>query len=372
MDTTTDGLAAWISLPAQNIVIRRLGCLTNSAGQIADSDVKQDRARASSAQTPGLGFDIRYVAKDEYGAWDELVEVSPQGSVFSRSWWVHSVGAQVLGLFKSGRLMAGIPLYYEKRMGVRMCLLPKLTQTFGVVMEPLSGKRVNIVNREMEILGIFANYLAKERIFYQCFHPDLANWLPFFWNGFRQNSRFTYVLDNLTDVNAIWDEVEKRMRVAIKKARNLGIEVRECNVDTVFQLCAKTYGRQGLSVPFTRDYFVRLAESAKANNSGACLAAVDKEGQVHAATLLVWDPKRTYYLVAGGDPELRSSGAQCLLCWESIQFASTRSATFDFEGSMLEPVERVFRAFGAKQVPYNCIMKFPLWLHTYLLASKRI
>ena len=346
--------------------------MTNSVSQIADTDVRQERPKTSSTQTLEPGIDVRHLAKDEYGTWDELVEVSPQGSVFSRSWWVRSVGAQVLGLFKSGRLIAGIPLYYEKRMGLRVCVLPKLTQTFGVVMEPLSGKRVQVINREMEILGIFANYLAKEKIFYQCFHPNLANWLPFSWNGFRQTSRFTYVLDNLTDLDAVWDDVEKRMRGSIKKARNLGIEVRECSVDTVFQLCAKTYGRQGLPVPFSRDYFVRLAESAQANNSGACLAAADKKGQVHAATLLVWDPKRTYYLAGGGDPDLRSSGAQCLLAWESIQFASTRSATFDFEGSMLEPIERMFRSFGAKQVPYNCVMKFPLWLHTYLLASKRI
>jgi hypothetical protein len=86
----------------------------------------------------------------------------------------------------------------------------------------------------------------------------------------------------------------------------------------------------------------------------------------------VWDPKRTYYLVGGGDPDLRSSGAPALLCWESIRFASTRSVAFDFEGSILEQIERVFRAFGGKLVPYNCIMKFPRLLKTYLAASNRI
>lgn len=345
---------------------------TRTIEQLANSNVSQTKPSAGSRHSSAPQLLLRYLTNDEYGAWDDFVEVSPQGSVFSRSWWVKAVGARVLGLFKSGRLAAGIPLYYEKRMGVRMCIMPKLTQTFGVVMEPHSGKRVGTINWEMEILSVFANYLAKERVFYQCFHPDLANWLPFLWNGFRQTSRVTYVLDNLTDLDAIWDEIEKKMRATIKKAQNLGIEVQECSLDTVFQLCAKTFGRQGLAVPFNRDYFARLVESAQANNSGECLAAVDKQGQVHAATLLVWDQKRAYYLVGGGDPDLRSSGAQCLLSWESIRFASTRSAAFDFEGSMLEPVERVFRAFGAKQVPYNCIMKFPLWLRTYLLASKRI
>jgi hypothetical protein len=353
--------------------VRRLASLgTRTISAAAAVEGGQAKRNPGSNRVVEPRNALRYLTKDEYSAWDQLVGVSPQGSAFSRSWWIKAVGAEVLGLFQSDRLVAGIPLYYEKRMGMRVCIPPKLTPTCGVVMEPLSGKRVSMINREMEILSIFAEHLAKEKIFYQCFHPDLTNWLPFLWKGFRQTSRFTYVLDDLTDLDAVWDQIEKKMRASIKKAQTIGIEVRECSVDTVFRLSAKTFGRQGMAVPFSRDYFVCLAESAQANNSGACLSAVDKEGRVHAATLLVWDQKRTYYLVGGGDPDLRSSGAQCLLTWESIRFACTRSATFDFEGSTLEPIERVFRAFGAKQVPYNFIMKFPLWLHTYLLASKRI
>jgi lipid II:glycine glycyltransferase (peptidoglycan interpeptide bridge formation enzyme) len=180
------------------------------------------------------------------------------------------------------------------------------------------------------------------------------------------------VLDDLSNLDAIWDGLDSKLRNTVRKAQTLGIEVRECKADTVFALSSKTFARQGLANPFSRDYLARLVDAALTNNSGVCLAAADKRGQVHAATLLVWDPKRTYYLAAGGDPDLRSGGAQSLLVWEAIQFASKRSAAFDFEGSILEPIEHVFRQFGGKQVPYNCIMKFPLWLHTYLLASKRI
>jgi lipid II:glycine glycyltransferase (peptidoglycan interpeptide bridge formation enzyme) len=166
--------------------------------------------------------------------------------------------------------------------------------------------------------------------------------------------------------------MESELRNVIRKAEKLGITVQPCSPDTVYELSRKTFSRQGLSIPYRRDYLERLIQAAHVNDAGACLAAVDKTERVHAATLLIWDPKRTYYLVSGGDPDLRSSGAQSLLLWHSIQLASTRSTVFDFEGSVLEGVERVFRAFGARQVPYHRIMKFPLWLHTYLLASKRI
>ena len=41
-----------------------------------------------------------------------------------------------------------------------------------------------------------------------------------------------------------------------------------------------------------------------------------------------------------------------LCMWHAIRFAASVSSRFDFEGSMLEPIERFFRSFGAQQLPY--------------------
>ena len=38
--------------------------------------------------------------------------------------------------------------------------------------------------------------------------------------------------------------------------------------------------------------------------------------------------------------------------WESILRARLVTDVFDFEGSMIGPVERFFRAFGSRQTPY--------------------
>jgi hypothetical protein len=78
---------------------------------------------------------------------------------------------------------------------------------------------------------------------------------------------------------------------------------------------------------------------------------------LHAGIYVVWDEQSAYYLMGGGDPELRSSGATSLCMWEAIKFVSTKTKSFDFEGSMIERVERFFRAFGAIQTPYFSITK---------------
>jgi hypothetical protein len=63
--------------------------------------------------------------------------------------------------------------------------------------------------------------------------------------------------------------------------------------------------------------------------------------------------------MGGGHPELRSSGATSLCMWEAIRHAAKVTKSFNFEGSMIESVERFFRAFGAVQTPYFNISKTP-------------
>ena len=66
-----------------------------------------------------------------------------------------------------------------------------------------------------------------------------------------------------------------------------------------------------------------------------------------------------YYLMGGGDPELRNSGATSLVLWEAICRQPEIVEVFDFEGSMIEPIERFCRAFGAVQTPYFRVSHTP-------------
>jgi len=316
---------------------------------------------------------LRYLSLEEHRQWDELVEASPQGSLFCRSWWlkVAAPDIRVLGYFDRGRLVAGIPLSFKKRLGVKFCTMPSLTQTWGVVIEPIEGKRVHQITRQMEILTIFARHLVREQVFLQRFHPTIANFLPFHWLGFQQVPRVTYVIEHLCDPDRVWAEMRENQRREIRKAEKRGIDVGPCSPEMVAQNLAKTYTRQGLQTPVDTQLLCRIHDAAQENGAGKCFAARDFYGRVHAAAMLVWDRKRSYYLAGGGDPALRTSGATALLLWRMMQYSSGRSAVFDFEGSQIPAVERFFRAFGASQVWYQEISKMPRWLRASLtLAGK--
>jgi hypothetical protein len=63
--------------------------------------------------------------------------------------------------------------------------------------------------------------------------------------------------------------------------------------------------------------------------------------------------------MSGIDTALRTSGAASLCFWAAIKHAACTTGRFDFGGSMMKPVERFFRSFGATQIPYFCISKTP-------------
>ena len=112
-------------------------------------------------------------------------------------------------------------------------------------------------------------------------------------------------------------------------------------------------GELGESFEFIRNVDV----CSKINKCRKILLGVDKENKIHAGIYLVWDENTMYYLLGGGDPKYRNSGATSLLLWEAIKLASSKGLSFDFEGSMIEPVEKFVRGFGAIQKPYFQIYK---------------
>lgn len=317
-------------------------------------------------------FTLRYLEPSEYALWDALVDISPQGSVFCRSWWLNTVGdVRVLACFSGNQIIAGIPLYVEKHFGIPVCTMPKLTRAWGVIMRPLDGKTVSASSRETKILRAFAVELSQYTLFFQAFHPCLSNWLPFYWSGFRQTTRFTYVLDDLSDLSRVWQGMSESTRRQIRKAEKAGLTVVQCGIDEVYRCECQSFLRQGRKPTHSESLLSSLYDSAKANNSGACFAVVDRKETVYAARFLVWDKNRAYYLVAGADSELRASGANSLGMWSAIQFAAQRSCAFDFAGSVIESIARFNRSFGAKQVAYNYVIKAPSLVHCGLqLAGK--
>ena len=156
---------------------------------------------------------------------------------------------------------------------------------------------------------------------------------------------------------AVWKEFLENIRCDIRKAQKQVTIKSDLDLETFLDVNALTFQRQGHALPYSRELVRRLDGVCAEHNARRIFYAQDSSDRIHAAIYIVWGENSAYYIMGGGDPELRNSGATSLCMWEAIQFAAGVTRKFDFEGSMIEPVERFFRAFGAKQVPYFSISK---------------
>jgi hypothetical protein len=295
--------------------------------------------------------------------YEELVKCSPQASIFAHRWWLEAVAPgsfDVLELTHNDELQAAWPIVYVLRNGARHVCMPPLTQKLGILFSPGSTKPVESLSAKQKLSGDLIERLGPTVTFFQNFHERFTDWLPFYWRGFSQTTRYTYVLENISNRNELWDGMRSNHRRLIRRAERLGIRIRDdLQLSEFLELNRKTFARQGKQPLASDNVICRVDNACRVNAGRKIFAGIDTVGKVHAAVYIAWAGDTAYYLMGGSEPELRQSGAQVLALWEAISFAGSVAQRFDFEGSMLPQIERVFRGFGATQVPYLSISKFP-------------
>lgn len=295
----------------------------------------------------------------------QLCAVEKSIPLFSQYWWLDVVCGEenwdVVLVEKGGEVMGAMPYFFYRKFGLMFIAQPPLTQTTGVWIRSSGAKYARALGYQKDIMGGLIKGLPAFDSFSQNWHYSNTNWLPFCWNGFRQTSRYTYVLPSLASEAQLWAALEEKTRSDIRKAADrFELQVRDdYGVTEFLRLNRMTFERQGMEMPYDSSLIERLDAACAARGQRKILIAEDKQGQHHAGVYIVWDENEAYYLLGGGNPQLRNSGATSLCLWHAIRHASTVTKSFNFEGSMIESVERFFRAFGAIQTPYFNISKTP-------------
>ena len=179
----------------------------------------------------------------------------------------------------------------------------------------------------------------------------ITNWLPFHWLGFQQTTRYSYVVDDVGGGERAWREMAEPTRRAIRKAERQ-LQVTDADAGALIRLARLTSDRAGIRMRYGIEQLSAGESAVRQRGVGAIRVAVDESGRAHAGAFFVWDSERLYYLIGGADTELRSSGGMSLVIWDGIKLAGSLGLRFDFEGSMIGPIERFFRGFGGTPEPY--------------------
>ena len=283
--------------------------------------------------------------------------------VFSKAWWLDATAGDnwdVVIVERNNEIIASIPFVKKKnKIDFTILTQPPLTQYLGPWLKISSEKYALKLAKEKDLLQELYRNLPKHDYYHQNWYFERKNWLPLYWMGYNQTTRYTYRINDLSNFDLIWSGLQTNTKKRIKRCKeNLGIVVRtDLNIDDLLQLNRKVFSRQGIKVPYKDDLVYRIDEAASQNNARQIFIAEDPKGKQLGAMYLIWDSNSAYSIIEGSDPELRRIGANSLIRWEAIKFAASVTKNFDFEGSMIEGVERSYRAFGATQTPYFSITK---------------
>jgi lipid II:glycine glycyltransferase (peptidoglycan interpeptide bridge formation enzyme) len=301
-------------------------------------------------------------SKDVYR---EFSAGEPSIPIFSKGWWLDASagpdGWNVAIVVRDGRIVASMPYVLHRRYGLRVIGQPPLTQKHGPWYRPSDGRPAAKLAHEKNLLSDLIDQLPPFDHFTQNWHYTCTNWLPFSWNGFQQTTRYTYILHSLDTEDKVWADFENSTRAECRKAsERYKLRVRDdLPLDAFLNLNRLTYRRQGKPVPYSDEYVKRLDAACAVRDCRRIFIAEDQEGRHHAGNYIVWDEMSAYGLMAGSEPQFRNSGASSLCQWAAIRHAAGVTQCFDFTGSMIEPVERFFRGFGAVQTPYFNLRKTP-------------
>lgn len=283
--------------------------------------------------------------------------------LFSQSWWLDCVCGEdnwdIVLVEQDDAIVASMPYHTKKyKYLFDAILMPQMTQTMGpYIKHKKEQKYTHKLSEEKKIMNELIEKLPHFDLFDQRFHYSVTNWQPFYWKGFSQTTRYTYVIEDLSDIDSVVANFSKNKRHNIKKAKQIVEIKQDLSAKIFYDHHKKSLEKQGVKIGYRYELFSKIYEQGYKNNAAKAFYAVDHKGSIHTAIFIVWDATSAYYLINSIDPDYKSSGASALTVVEAIKYVSKYCEVFDFEGSMIESVAESFRQFGAVQKPYFHIYK---------------
>ncbi|KHE91353.1 MAG: GNAT family N-acetyltransferase [Candidatus Scalindua rubra] len=272
-------------------------------------------------------YTSRYLSRDDYKAWDQLVLQSPNYNIFDTTLWLDTLSSvlkcdiKILGVFKKEKLVGGAVFDLMKRLGIKIANTPPMSFYNSLHYIPRETQHKDRLGRYIhEIIVAIAERLENDFHYvvitnhYEC--KDIRGLKNRNW---RQNIHYFYrvPLDGI-DLSLI--SASKRRQV--KKAQKKLIITEEIkDIALVYDIIKQTYTRQNLQCPLTLDELSGIC-NMMSSNVIVRAARVQGDEEYKAVIVLVTDERNgsVYNLINAFEPESPDSGANSLLLWEGIEY----------------------------------------------------
>lgn len=295
--------------------------------------------------------------------WDSFVHASPQGMIYSCFHYISGLEKEWYAVVvKSGETMhAVMPFIVKKKGGISYSTQPIFTQYWGIMFRPAEANVAKSFEQKRQWVKAIIKALPGDvRLFHYNFSPYFDYPLPFFWQGFQVSPRYSNHLSLARSVDELWSNISEKARGHIRKTEKDGITVSSGQeIDQVISIFRKA--KEASIKNISSQHYQSIADIAQYYlTKGMChtLVASDAEGAPVAGCIYFKFKDTTIHFLGSTDPDHKGRGAMSLIIWKAIQQAKEEGyKVFDFEGSMIEPIEQFFLSFGSVPTSYLNIRK---------------
>ena len=286
--------------------------------------------------------------------------------LFLQAWWLDAVCTpenktwNVLLCEENGKIVGAMPYCIVKKYGFKAISQLQGAQYTGVWIDyPQDIKLHKRYSFEKRVMNNLIDQLETLNVSYfsQNFHHSFTNWQPFYWRGFRQTTRYTYQIKDLSDLEKVFENFSYAKQKHIKKENEDLFVDFSVSANEFYDFHKECLQQKNDRIGYSQKLFLSIYNETIKREQGKIIALKDKNGHFHSALFFTWDKNSAYAYISAINPQFKSDGASTKVFWETIKSISDKTKIFDFEGSMIEGIAQSFQQFGAEQVPYFCISK---------------
>lgn len=321
--------------------------------------------------------EIKRLSEGNYHEWQELVEHSPQGTLYHDINWLKMAEKctnteLLLLLMLRNEVIGGIPLFCQRKYRNLLTVLmsppyPSLTfiPSLGPVLADYDELKQH--KRESRLRDFHA---ALERHIRSRIKPDairiyttvnLVDTRPFQWSGYIVTPEYTYIGD-IKNGESVWKGFKREARKSIVKAERMGIEVEENGLEGynfVLQSLLYRFKEQGIGFNVPRQYLLDLFQVFHPCNMKVFVAkrnGVNVGGQV----VTIYKDKVSFW-IGGVRSSLRGVYPLDILMWKIIEWANDHGFQYCENVGANTPSISTFKSrYGFDLKPYYVIKRSTL------------
>jgi hypothetical protein len=302
------------------------------------------------------------------GMWDSFVQASPQGMIYSCYYYISALEPdwKAVVVRSNDMIHAVMPFTLKSKAGISYSTQPIFTQYWGIMFRPAEANTAKSFEQKRQWVKLILKTLPEIKLFDYNFSPGFDYPLPFFWNSYSVSPRYSNHISLNQSKEELWSNISEKARGHIRKTEKDGVSVTIGHeIDKVIKIFRKA--KEEKIKNMTDSHYKAIADIARHYaQKGMCytIIARDANGDEVAGTIYFKFRGTTIHFLGTTDPAYKGRGAMSLIIWTAVQKAKDDCHTFDFEGSMIEPIEQFFLSFGSTPIPYLNIKKesLPFWV----------